>query len=99
MIDDVYDIVESCFDLNIDKDGLEYTRFIMHLRVFFERIINQQNIHSEKSQTLLKTLQNEYLKQYQCVLKILDYVSMKYDEALEGEILYLLVHVIKLTEH
>lgn len=98
MIDDIYDIVESNFELNIDKESLEYTRFIMHLRVFFERIVNHQNLKSEKSASLLKILQDEYQKQYQCVLKIIDYVTMKYDELFEGEILYLLVHIIKLTE-
>ncbi len=98
MIDDVYDIVESSFDLDVDKEGLVYTRFIMHLRVFFERIIHQQNIASEKSKALLKHLKEEYPRQYQCVMRILDYVSMKYNQPLEGEILYLLVHVIKLTE-
>lgn len=98
MIDDIYDIVESDFALTIDKDGLEYTRFIMHLRVFFERIMNKQHMKSEKSQTLLNTLKKEYPKQYQCVMHILEYVSMKYEEPLEGEILYLLVHVIKLTD-
>lgn len=98
MIDDIYDIVDSYFELNIDKESLEYTRFIMHLRVFFERIVNHQNLKSEKSEALLRILQNEYPKQYQCVMKIIDYVTMKYDELLEGEILYLLVHIIKLTE-
>ena len=98
MIDDVYDIVASQFHLNIDQDSLEYMRFIMHLRVFFERIFNHQNLGSEKSKTLLKTLRQEYPKQYQCVLSILNYVSQRYDEPMEGEILYLLVHVIKLTE-
>lgn len=98
MIDDVYDIVVSEFHLNIDQESLEYMRFIMHLRVFFERILNHQNLGTEKSKTLLKTLRQEYPRQYQCVLSILDYVSQRYSDALEGEILYLLVHVIKLTE-
>ncbi|WP_028044117.1 BglG family transcription antiterminator LicT [Candidatus Stoquefichus massiliensis] len=98
MIDDIYDIVESQFDLQIDKESLEYTRFIMHLRVFFERIVNHENLKSEKSKTLLKILKDEYPRQYQCVMKIIDYVMMRYEELLEGEILYLLVHVIKLTE-
>ena len=97
MIDDIYEIVESQFELHVDKDSLEYIRFIMHLRVFFERIIHHENLKSEKNDSLLKILGQEYPRQYQCVIKILDYVSMKYDELLEGEILYLLVHVVKLT--
>lgn len=34
MIEDVYDIVESDFDLCLDKDSLDYTRFLIHLRIF-----------------------------------------------------------------
>lgn len=99
MIDDVYAIVESYFDLDIDKDSLEYTRFIMHLRVFFERILNKKNISYERSQKLLQSLKDEYSEQYQCTKKILNFVAMKYDAPLEGEVLYLLIHIIKLTDH
>lgn len=99
MIDDVYEIVENDFDLDVDKDGLEYTRFIIHLRVFFERILNKRNISYEKSQKLLDTLKEEYPQQYQCTKKILQYVAMKYDSPMEGEVLYLLIHIIKLTDH
>lgn len=99
MIEDVYEIVESYFDLDIDKDSLEYTRFIMHLRVFFERILNKKNISYERSQKLLQSLKEEYSEQYRCTKKILNYVSMKYDTPLEGEVLYLLIHIIKLTDH
>lgn len=99
MIDDVYEIVESHFDLDVDKESLEYIRFIMHLRVFFERILNKKNISYERSQKLLQSLQEEYTKQYQCTQTILNYVSMKYDAPLEGEVLYLLIHIIKLTDH
>lgn len=99
MIDDVYAIVESYFDLDIDMDSLEYTRFIMHLRVFFERILNKKNISYERSQKLLQSLKDEYSEQYQCTKKILNFVAMKYDAPLEGEVLYLLIHIIKLTDH
>ncbi|MDD8049048.1 MAG: PRD domain-containing protein [Thomasclavelia sp.] len=98
MIDDIYEIVESTFNLDIDKEGLVYTRFIMHLRVFFERIIHNNQVKNEKSETLLNNLKKSYPKQYDCAMNIIKYVSMRYDEPLDGEILYLLVHIIKLTE-
>jgi len=99
MIDDIYEIVESDFDLNTDKESLDYTRFIMHLRIFFERIINKKCYQQEKSRQLLDNLKESYPRQYQCVLKIIGYVKQRYDEPMEGEILYLLVYIVKLTEH
>ncbi len=98
MIEDVYDIVVSYFNLKTDKEGINYTRFIMHLRVFFERIFNKEHIQNEKSEELLNTLKEKYSKQYECVMQIMKYVTNRYDEIVDGEVLYLLVHVIKLTE-
>lgn len=98
MIEDIYDIVESSFDIDTSYESLEYTRFIMHLRVFFTRVLTHQNITTERSEVLLDTLKNEYPKQYECVLNILEYVSMRYDRVMDGEILYLLVHIVKLTD-
>lgn len=99
MIEDVYDIVKSDFNLTLASDSLDYSRFLMHLRVFFERILNKNSLRSEESQQLLDTLKKQFPKQYETVLKILDYVSTMYKEPLEGEILYLLIHVVKLTNH
>ncbi|MDQ0361817.1 PRD domain-containing protein [Breznakia pachnodae] len=99
MIEDVYTIVESDFNLELDKDSLDYTRFLMHLRIFFERILNKSNLKAEGNQELLNTLKEQYPQQYDTVLKILKYVSTMYKESLDGEILFLLVHVVKLTNH
>ncbi len=97
MIEDVYEIIESDFDLELSKESLDYTRFLMHLRVFFERILNKSNLKEEGNQQLLDTLKQQYPKQFDTVMKILNYVSSMYDAPLDGEIMYLLVHVIKLT--
>lgn len=97
MIDKVYSIVEEEFNLEVDKDGLNYNRFIMHLRFFFERIINKQNVGVETNDNILDMMKKEYPKQYQCVEKIARYVSSKYTEPIDGEILYLMLHVVKLT--
>lgn len=97
MIDRVYSIVEEEFNLEIDEDSLEYNRFIMHLRFFFERIVNKQNLEVETNDNLLDMMKKEYPKQYQCVKKIAKYISSKYLEPIDGEILYLILHVVKLT--
>lgn len=97
MIDKVYSIVEEEFNLEVDKDNLAYNRFIMHLRFFFERIVNKQSFGVETNDNLLDMMKKEYPKQYKCVEKIAEYVSSKYAEPMDGEILYLMLHVVKLT--
>ena len=98
LIEDILDIVASDFDIEFDLESISYSRFILHLRVFFERILIQESLKTEKSSDLLLVLSQKYPQQYDCVLNIIKFISKKYDEVYDGEILYLLVHVIKLTE-
>lgn len=97
MIDEIYEMVCEDFHLNIDKESLEYTRFIMHLRFFFERLIKKESIKVEKNKDILGYMQKDYAKQYACVQRIIAYISTKYDEPIEGEVIYLLIHIVKLT--
>lgn len=97
MIDKIYSIVEEEFNLEVDKEDLSYNRFIMHLRFFFERIINKRSLGVETNENILDMMKKEYPKQYECVKKICDYISSKYAEPIDGEILYLMLHVVKLT--
>lgn len=97
MIDDIYDIVKSHFDLEFDEESIDYNRFILHLRFFFERIINKQSLETEKNEHLLELLIKEYPAQYECVSDIVRYVGVKYKEPIAGEVMYLMVHVVKLT--
>lgn len=97
LIEDVYDIVDSDFKLNISKEELDYSRFISHLRFFFERLIRHETIAIEAEYDLLDILSNKYQKQHRCVKKIIEYINCIYPDVLDGEELYLMIHVIKLT--
>lgn len=59
--------------------------------------MNKSHLKHEENSELLDTLKEKFPKQYKTVLKILDYVSGEYKEVLDGEVIYLLIHVIKLT--
>lgn len=98
MISSVCDIVESYFDYSFDKNSLDYSRFILHLRVFFGRVISKSNYGSRTGDDLMNNLIKAYPKQYDCTMRIIEFVKQKYDAPLQGEVLYLLVHIIKLTE-
>lgn len=97
MIEDIYEIVASDFGLSLDEESLDYNRFILHLRFFFDRVINKKSLGIEKSDKLLDIMKKEYPNHYACVRKIVDYVTIRYNEPVEGEVLYLLLHVVKLT--
>jgi len=64
MIEDIYTLVEEEFDLQIDKDGLEYSRFIIHLRFFLERNITKRSISIEKNNDILEALKKSILNNF-----------------------------------
>lgn len=98
MIDKIYGLVESKFELNISEDDLLYTRFILHLRFFFERLLHQKNVNNNKNKDLLEVMSNKYHDQYEIVDEIVRIVSQRYDNTVTSdEKLYLLIHVVKLT--
>lgn len=98
MIDNIYNFIKDKFNLTMDEDDLNYTRFILHLRFFFERIIHKKDIVEEKNKDLLETMIEKYPIQYECVIEIKNIIKNKYKNKISGdETLYLLIHVIKLT--
>jgi Transcriptional antiterminator len=98
MIDHIYKIVEEEFELVIDEDDLSYSRFILHLRFLFERLVQDKTVVKEYNKDLLEVMVEKYPQQYQCVIKIMDYLSQKCKNKLNSdELLYLLIHVIKMT--
>lgn len=101
MIDDIYNIVLSKFSLENNTDCLTYSRFVMHLRFLFQRLLEGKEIEIEKSTNILNMMKSQYQKQYECIKDIMKYIS-KHDkfnisERQDDEELYLLLHIIKLT--
>lgn len=98
MIDEIYAIVEEDLQFSVDKDSLEYGRFILHLRFFLERVIHGKPFSDEKNFELLTVMKKQKPKEYDCVVRIIEYVENRYPVTLTGEILYLLMHILKITE-
>lgn len=99
MIDEISSLVEEQLGVAIDKESLEYSRFVVHLRFFLERMLNPNSTSNQKNTEVLDIMAKQYFKEYECVLAITDFVSQKWDRPVKGEALYLLIHVVKLTGH
>lgn len=99
MIDEISSLVEKQLGVLIDKESLEYSRFVVHLRFFLERTLNSHSSANQKNTAVLSIMAQQYLREYECVLAIIDFVSKKWQKPVKGEALYLLIHVVKLTSH
>lgn len=95
IIEEVLNIVKSHFGVEIDEGSLIYYRFIVHLRYFAQRILNNTVFHGDdKDKELLGILALNYSQAYQCSLEISEFIEKKYGAKIGcEEILYMTIHV------
>lgn len=99
VINRIIEIVQYHFQLKLDEESLNYTRFITHLRYFFIRQYKQDPVDSEEmDQTLLEVVKTKYEKAYQAVEKIAALLKQKYGWTVStNEKLYLTLHIWRVT--
>jgi beta-glucoside operon transcriptional antiterminator len=99
VINRIIEIVQYHFQLKLDEESLNYTRFITHLRYFFIRQFKQDSADGEEmDMTLLEVVKTKYEKAYQAVEKVSALLKQKYGWTLTAnEKLYLTLHVWRVT--
>lgn len=92
-------IIESYFDIEIDRSSVNYSRFVTHLIYLFERVAQHKKITSENMK-IYQSVVEETPETYRCVLKIKNYLLRKQNWYLEDEeILYLILHINRLRSN
>lgn len=96
LMDDISKIIEDEFNLKLDKDSFNYSRFVTHIQYLLLRVKNQMYVVSENKRFFTSMIE-EYPKTYACVLKIQEHLEKKVKiEITQEEILYLILHVNRL---
>lgn len=95
----IVDIVRYHFNLSINEDELNYSRFMTHLKFFSQRLINQQSLNEVTDETLLDVLRQKYAKSDVCVDKIADILFKHYNHKISNdERVYLILHIARLLK-
>lgn len=100
MIGEILEIIRSYFSIQV-SDNLVYDRFITHCRFFAQRITRKEGENYDDStySKMLQVLVESHGEQYRCVNQISEFIQKKYHFRVEeNEKMYLLLHLIKLTE-
>ncbi|SHJ95388.1 transcriptional antiterminator, BglG family [Clostridium cavendishii DSM 21758] len=98
MLKDIFNIIQYNFGMKLDKDSLSYSRFLTHLQFFIQRLIDDKMIES-KDTFIFEQIKNEYPKQFKCSELIRNYVKKVLDKELtKEEILYLTIHIVRVTQ-
>ena len=93
IMQEVENIVRYHFRVDFNEDSDYYYRFVTHLKFFAQRLLEHKTQESQEDD-LLSVVQVKYANAYQCVEKIVQFISKQYNyELSDEEKLYLTIHI------
>ena len=98
-IQDILDIIEQSYQIELDKEDWNYQRFITHLKFFVQRMLNNEQ-YPEENDDWFEIIKKELPRTYICITKIADHIyeTHKYELNRE-EMLYLMLHIERVTRN
>ncbi|MBO5158877.1 MAG: PRD domain-containing protein [Lachnospiraceae bacterium] len=95
-IEDITEIVENYFEIQINREGFNYSRFVSHMHYLMKRGKNKELAQSDNLQ-LYDSLKNSYEKTFECAQLIKRYIEYSLKcELNEEECIYLMLHINRL---
>lgn len=97
MLKDILNIIKLHFKITLDKESLNYIRFITHLQFFCQRLLENKLIDSEDD-FLYEQVKNKYKEEHECSNRISNYIkSTLGKEITKDEMIYLTIHINRVT--
>ncbi|CAI8749325.1 PRD domain-containing protein [Priestia megaterium] len=99
VINRIIDVVQYHFQLKLDEESMNYSRFVTHLRFFVLRQLDQNpHVSPEVDATLLDVVKTKYEKAYKAVEKVANLLHKQHGWSLTSdEKLYLTLHIWRVT--
>lgn len=99
LIQDILDITKKFYQMELNEDSLDYSRFITHLKYFGQRLYQKKPEKSDDF-TLQNLIKTNYSKDYECAQVIEAYINEKYKQKLTGEeMMFLTIHLKRISEN
>ncbi len=92
-IEQCCEVIESCFDIKVDKESFNYSRFVSHMYFLLDRVANNDEIKTTNN-LIFDQLVAEYPQTYKCAQEVADKLELKLTNE---EILYLILHINRLV--
>lgn len=98
IVNDILNIIQRNFSIDIDEESLSYYRFLTHLKFFAKRI--QSGIELEETDEVLHDMvKQQYPISYACAEKIRNYTLRIHKRDLsKDEMLYLTIHIERIVK-
>lgn len=96
LINQITEIIEKHFSIQIDKESFNYSRFATHMLYLLRRLKDGKKV-SDDNRRIYEKLLEEYPKTHRCVVEITSCLERNVNLELdENEMLYLILHVNRL---
>ena len=93
----IVDIVERDLGILLDESSLHYERFVTHIKFLIQRIYRKELLSCEDRELSLM-MQRKYPREYECSVKVAEYIMQATGSRLsEEEIMYLSVHIRRVS--
>lgn len=101
LIDGCIDVVEAYYHKLFDRQSLDFSRFVVHLRYFAKRVFQGKTLPDNSDANdvnFRQMIAYSCKKHYQCAQRIADYLKNTWDKTLsEEELIYLTIHLKRIN--
>ncbi len=93
IVNDILSIVKYHYQIELNEDTLNYSRFVTHIRFFARRMLSNELLHSDDD-FLYQQVKNKLTQAVACAEKVRNYIMEKLDVSIsQEEMLYFIVHI------
>lgn len=97
IIHNIVEIAKDYYNMEFDENSLNYERFATHLKFFGQRLIRNK-ITVDDDITFQKIVKDRYKKDYECAVKIRDYIQESLGKTITGEeMTFLTIHLRRIS--
>ncbi|MDA9471570.1 PRD domain-containing protein [Enterococcus sp. 5H] len=87
-------IIQSLFNVSLNKESINYSRFVTHIRYFMNRQLHNKVEAKQSDGKLYLIIQEQYQKSYACALMIRELLKKEYNLVIsDDEMIYLIIHI------
>ncbi|MCM3653437.1 BglG family transcription antiterminator LicT [Metabacillus litoralis] len=98
IVQEILQIVKYHYGIDLDEDSTNYSRFVVHLRFFAQRLLEKET-HPHESNDLFEFVKEKYPLAYCCVEIINKYVNKSSENTLsKSEMVYLMLHIHRVAD-
>lgn len=99
LIQGALEVVEYYYQKKFDRESLDFSRFIVHLRYFAQRLFQAAPSHSDEYDDEFQEMIRRSCKQhYKCAQHIAEYIRNAYQkEVSDAELIYLTIHLKRIN--